>query len=151
MNMSWPTNIPSSDFKNLIFGKYNFTFDNFYGYMDSASMSIQGLKLDFAYSMLFDPNIDDMAGSYKLRFEIEDQDISKATYFKDFELNAAGQVEEFKEGQSIKKTITFSDPNILEKVQSFSKYKISVYYLVNDQKVLIAQATIPYFTIQTMQ
>ncbi|MFC5700905.1 hypothetical protein ACFPVX_06405 [Cohnella faecalis] len=147
----WTDSAPSTKFHNLAIGKYDFTFDKFYAYLDMSNyVSANGLKLDFEYTMVEDSNVDDMAGTYKLRFELEDQESAKVTFVKEFALNGKDKTDEFASSGTIKKTIQFNDPAILDKITNFQEYKLSIYYTINDQKVLLAQKTIPYFYIQWM-
>jgi hypothetical protein len=148
MTTVWPEGKSTTTFNNLTLGKYDFSFNKFFGYLDMVDYAnIQGIKLDFEYNMLVNPDYDDMAGTYKLRFEIEDQESAKATYFKEFELIDSKITDEYKAGATNKKTIVFSDPNLMNKITSFKNYKLSVYCVVNDQKVLLAQKELPYFYI----
>ncbi|TFE28997.1 hypothetical protein [Cohnella luojiensis] len=149
MTTVWPASIPQSQFFNLNVGNYNLSMDKFYAYLDYSSGGIQGLNLDFEYSMLIDSSFDDIAGPYKLRIEIEDQNSNKLTLAKDIEMDSKSQ--EFKEGQAIKKTIQFTDPNLSSQAEFFKEYKLSIYCVTNDQKVLLAQRAMPYFYIQWLE
>ncbi|TJY41926.1 hypothetical protein E5161_12060 [Cohnella pontilimi] len=152
MTKAWPDSKPSSKFNNLSFGKYDMTISQVYLSLNMMDfVSAQGLKLEFSYNMVADPNVDDLAGTYKLRFEVEDQGESKAFYSKEYTLNGDAKTDDIIEGNGVRKTIEFSDPAVLERIKSFTSYKLSVYYVVNDEKVLLAQRVIPYFYVQWMQ
>lgn len=150
LSSTWPSSTPMSKFNNISIGNVDLSFDKFYAYLDYSDMGgVQGLNLELEYSMLTDPTYDDIAGPYKLRVEIEDQGTSKVVVAKDFEFGTDKQ--EFKEGQAIKKTINFVDSNISNKVELYTNYKLSVYSVSNEQKVLLAQREMPYFYIQWLE
>ncbi|WEK53932.1 MAG: hypothetical protein P0Y55_15405 [Candidatus Cohnella colombiensis] len=146
ISKAWPNSTPNNKFNNLAIGKFDITLDKFYAYLNYGSFNTDGLNLELEYSMLSDLTFDDVAGSYKLRIEIEDQNTNKTVVFKEFALGDAEQ--EFKEGNNIKQTIFFSDTTLAAKAESLKEYKLSMYCVVNDQKVLLAERTLPYFYIQ---
>lgn len=147
----WPDPSTNNKFNNMIIGKYDLSMDKVYVYLDMIDYSsIQGLNMEFEYSMISDSNYDDMAGIFKLRFEIEDQGPTKTTFVKEYTLNGKDKTDEFKEAQSVKKTISFNDPSIISKISNFKDYKLSVYYVVNEERILLAQKIIPYFNVQWM-
>lgn len=151
LNTAWPNTIVKDKFNNLAVGKFDISMDKLYAYLSySGGMNdVQGLNLEMEYSMLADTSFDDVAGPYKLRVEIEDQSSTRTVIAKEYELGDDSQ--EFKEGQNIKKTLLLEDSKLLDKVQIFRDYKLSIYVVANEQKVLVAQRVMPYFQINWLE
>ncbi|MFD0673684.1 hypothetical protein [Cohnella sp. GCM10027633] len=147
MTTPWPATTVQDKFTNLTIGQNLISMDKFYAYAEYAGSmgSALGLNLELEYSLLKDATFDDVAGPYKLRIEIEDQQADKTVLSKEINLDDAEQG--FKEGQNIKKIILLEDNKLLDKITEFRNYKLSIYCVVNDQKVLLAQRVMPYFLI----
>lgn len=135
------------DFKDLKISDYKLSFKNVYAVVNSSGgFIVDGIKLLLDYDLLYNGQYDYVAGEHKLMFELIDQDLAKATYTAEY------SIAEGKEGELVLKTgttqplsVVFNDPQLTEKIQSYKTYKLNIYDLYEDTKVLIATKELNWF------
>ncbi|WP_168123981.1 hypothetical protein [Paenibacillus sp. HB172176] len=111
--------------------------------------TVTGLKLTFDYDLVRDTAYDYIAGNHKLMFEFVDQGTGKTTYSKEFTLgNPANGEIELEEANDQAFEIQFEDQAIQSKVQSYDKYKLNIYDVYEDAKILVASKELKWFTVE---
>lgn len=111
--------------------------------------TVTGLKLLFDYNLEREESYDYIAGDHKLMIEFVDQGSGKATYSKQFSLTVPANGEErLQEAINQSMEIKFEDTLIQSKIQAYDKYKLNVYHVFQDAKILIASKDLKWFTIE---
>lgn len=145
------TDVATTDLKQLRIGAYMLSLSKiglFYNVKDAYA--IDGLKLQTNYSLLRDSQYEAVAGTHKLVVEVVNQDAGKLALSKTYQLGVGvqgSQDDVLKEGSDLDFNILFSDPEIQSKIQTNSKYKLNIYDVFQDSKILIASKQYSWFLI----
>lgn len=137
-----------SDFADVRFGPYHFTFRNILATLNVAGLyDVTGVKLELSYDMEIDESYDVIAGEHQLVFEFVDQDPAKATYEKAFKINAKDDDQvTLKPGEFIDLQIVYDDRDVQSKVNNYRNYKLNIYGMIDDTKILLASKELRWFT-----
>ncbi|WP_313996958.1 hypothetical protein [uncultured Paenibacillus sp.] len=113
----------------------------------SGQFNVEGVKLYLDYDLAVNKSYDYIAGEHKVLLEFVDQETTKATYSKEFALiKAAENQTALKEGKMIPLEIVYNDTDIQNKVRDYKTYKLNVYDVVDNAKVLVASKELRWFT-----
>lgn len=137
-----------TNFTNLEFGAYTITLKNILATLNVSGLyDVNGVKLDLSYDLETDENYDAIAGEHQLVFEFVDQEPAKATYEKAFKINAGDDNQiSLKNGRNIDLQIIYNDSEIQWKVNDYKTYKLNIYGLIDDTKILLASKELRWFT-----
>jgi len=137
-----------STLQNIRMSNYTLSLNKLFASLNvtGGGYTVEGLRLEFAYDLVKDLTYENVAEKHKLVIEVVDQDAAKATYSKEFLIGLSeGQGELLTEGKGISKSITFTDPDIQSKVQTYNKYRVNVYDVFQDTKLLVASKELNWF------
>ncbi|PWW08372.1 hypothetical protein DFQ01_10193 [Paenibacillus cellulosilyticus] len=126
--------------KNIPIANYTFSMSSVYNTLSVSGSAVNGVKLDFDYDLVDSDEYDSVAAEHNLMFEFVDHEMSNATYTKTYTLDKEGDgtTPGLPSGTALHATVTFSDSEILEKIQQFNTYTVNIYDVIDDAKVLLA-------------
>lgn len=134
--------------ENIKFSDYVIGVRKLYAYLNSPGYDVQGMKLDFEYDLIRSSEYDAVAEEHKIVLEIVDKS-SNTKYSKEFALNSGKEGEDIlSEGTAFRKSISFDDKDISNKITKFDKYTVNIYDKVGDTKLLLASRELTWFIAQ---
>jgi hypothetical protein len=139
-----------TDFTNIRFSNYDLTLRRFNTSLNvtGGGYTVEGMRLSFDYDLSINKLYESVAEKHKILIEFVDQESNKTTYSKEFDLDSTAQGELLTEGKAITKEIVFSDPQIQTKIQTYNKYRINVYDVFQDTRLLLASKELKWFATQ---
>ncbi len=137
------------DLKNIQIAGYELTLDRVNAVLDVSGLyTVNGLKLNFDYSLAKDSSYDYIAGNHKVMIEFVDQGTNKTTYFKQFALGTPKEGEKALDEAVMRSySVLMEDPEIQEKLNSYEDYVINIYDVFEDAKILIASKELKWFQV----
>jgi hypothetical protein len=141
---------PQESLESIRFNGYTLSMRKLYTHLNVTSgFTIDGIKLNMEYDLERETEYDAVAEAHKLVIEFVDQDQAKAAYTKEFALGEGEEGEEvLKLGLQQPKSIVFEDPEVTNKVQSYTNYRINIYDQFQNHRVLLASKLLRWFTIE---
>lgn len=152
-NVPISTTSATNDLNNISFSNYRFSMNQIKAslFVTGSGYTSGGIQLDFKYSL------NELSSSYestnlkhKLKIEFVDQDSDKATYSKEFAINASDNKEDtiLAYAENMQYQIRFDDTEVQEKVQSYKNYVINIYDVFEGESILIASKQLNWFETQ---
>ncbi len=142
---------PADSFTNLKIGQDTVSLRNFYLSLNATGETIvSGAKLSFDYDLTRDDSYDYVAGTHQLEFEIIDQD-SQTEYTSNVSLVNADDSNANQpvliEGSQQDGAVNFDDSNLDQKIHTYQTYKLNIYDVYGDAKLLVASRDLKWFTL----
>ncbi|MGI2296721.1 hypothetical protein [Paenibacillus sp. GXUN7292] len=136
-------------FKNIKFAGYDLTLDRVQAMLDVSGLyTVNGLKLNFDYTLSKDASYDYIAGNHNIMFEFVNQSNDKTTYTKQFSLGKPKEGEkEFAEAINRSFSFVMEDSEIQTKLNGYDNYVLNIYDVFEDAKILVATKELKWFQI----
>ncbi|SFT25559.1 hypothetical protein [Paenibacillus sp. BC26] len=111
-----------------------------------GEFDVAGLKMTMDYSLSKSTDYEVIAGDHKIEFEFVNQDNQQLTFSKQYSLNAAAEGgEQLKEATSTPLSLIFNDSEIQNKITRYDNYKLNVYDVFENTRLLIASKDLKWF------
>lgn len=147
--LSAETPATSSDLGNIQFAGYTVGLHYINAFLNVAgAYQINGLKMTLDYNLAKNDDYEIIAGDHKLLVEFVNQDNNHVTYSKQFSLlTGAANEAVLTETKDSPLTIEFdTDNEIQSKILHYDTYKVNVYDVFQDSKLLLASKEMNWFT-----
>ncbi|GGF91630.1 hypothetical protein [Paenibacillus abyssi] len=139
----------NTELKDIQFSANTLSLRNIQAVLNVTGLyNVEGVKLTMDYDLSVDESYDYIAGDHKIRFEFVNQDDAKVTYSKEYALfkSAENNESSLLKGTNIPLEVIFNDPDVQSKVRDYKTYKLHVYDVYGDAKLLIASKELRWFT-----
>ncbi|MBM7566494.1 LEA type 2 family protein [Paenibacillus sacheonensis] len=142
------TPVTSADLGSIPFAGYTFGMHYINAFLNVVGQyDVNGLKMTFDYDLEKNQDYEIITGDHKLLIEFINQDTNHVTYSKQFSLETGSDTEQ---ALTISKnnpfSIVFTDSDIQTKIQKYDTYKVNVYDVFQNSKLLLASKTMNWFT-----
>ncbi|QHT63463.1 hypothetical protein GXP70_28265 [Paenibacillus lycopersici] len=143
------TPVTSSDLGNIQFAGYTLGLHYINAFLNVAGQfDVNGLKMTLDYNLAKNNDYEVITGDHKLLIEFVNQDNNHVTYSKQFSLlSGAANDQVLTETKDSPLTIVFdNDSEIQSKILHYDTYKVNVYDVFQDSKLLLASKEMNWFT-----
>ena len=135
--------------KDVNIGGYKLSLTKTKAFLNATgTYTVEGLKLETEYTLKRDQQYEAVAGNHKIVVEFVNQDTNKLTFSKTFNLGSAtsgGTDEVLKEGDNLPLKMVFNDTDIQSKLITNEKFKLNIYDMFQNSKLLIASKELQWF------
>ncbi|MBP3966917.1 hypothetical protein [Paenibacillus lignilyticus] len=137
----------TNNLSNIQFPGYTLGLNYINAFLNvTGDYQIAGMKMTMDSSLWKSTDYEVVAGDHKVLIEFVNQDNSKLTFSKQFSINAASENEEqLKEAINNPLTLVFNDPDVQAKIQRYDGYKLNVYDVFENTKLLVASKDLKWF------
>ncbi|SFJ26497.1 hypothetical protein SAMN02799624_03907 [Paenibacillus sp. UNC496MF] len=146
--MSASEPVTKSDLGDIQFAGYTLGLHYINAFLSVAGLyDVNGLKMTLDYSLAKNGDYEVISGDHKLLIEFVNQDNNHVTYSQQFGLETAGENEQaLTVSEDNPLTISFSDTEIQSKILHYDTYKVNVYDVFQNSKLLLASKEMNWFT-----
>ncbi|WP_308636663.1 hypothetical protein [Paenibacillus silvisoli] len=139
--------VTSASLSDLNFAGYKLGLSYINAFLNvQGQFDVAGLKMTMDYSLSKSTDYEVIAGDHKIEFEFVNQDNQQLTFSKQFSLNAAAEGgEQLKEATSTPLTLLFNDSDIQNKITRYDSYKLNVYDVFENTRMLIGSKEMKWF------
>ncbi|ALS26070.1 hypothetical protein IJ21_06380 [Paenibacillus sp. 32O-W] len=139
-----------TDLKNIALAGHELSLQKIRAQLRVISgFTVEGIDLSTQYTLTQNEEYDVIAGERKIMIEFVNQDSHQVTYSKTFTIDKEAEGQEMlKKGTNVPLTITFADPEVQSKISDYKKYKLNVYEVFQDTKLLIASRELNWFATE---
>ncbi|GIQ64013.1 hypothetical protein PACILC2_25810 [Paenibacillus cisolokensis] len=138
------------DLKNILFAGHELSFSKIRAQLKvSSGFTVEGIELSTQYSLKQNDEYDIIAGDRKIMIEFVNQDNQQVTFSKTYTIDKQEEGQEMlKKGADLPLTIVFTDTEVQNKISDYQKYKLNVYEVFQNTKLLIASRELNWFATE---
>ncbi|MFC4812012.1 hypothetical protein [Paenibacillus sp. GCM10023250] len=140
--------VTKTDLGDIQFAGYTLGLHYINAFLSVAGLyDVNGLKMTLDYNLAKNNDYEVISGDHKLLIEFVNQDNNHVTYSQQFGLETAGENEQaLAVSENNPLTISFSDTEIQSKILRYDTYKVNVYDVFQNSKLLLASKEMNWFT-----